>query len=370
MTCDRESPPRWVVLSAMLGLAVGLSLLPRRVTVAMRSRVGMVLEPGQTAAAYLVERAEITVAAVEATRASAQEMQALRSKIETITQRNRELELQLLQTQEEQPLRQVGRWAPMERSAPLLLPRIKIARILGQDASAFLRKGRLLSLGRSDGIETGALVLEKPADLAAGTDSQLSTHHFQLLDQGQLDGMQPDYPVLEGQAILGRIEQVGLYTSTVRLVRDAEYWAAVQLAHRTPQGLQWGPQGLLEGTGGPLCRLHVDARQPVEVGDWVFSTGGEGILPRPLVYGEVVSVSLPPGSSQWEAQVRPAADPARLGKVLVLMAQLNPKRLSRVGRAQRDPRSYLSHGSRSSTHPTSSISLSRPPDPKPLTPNP
>lgn len=320
MTSEREFPPAWAVLLAMLALAAGLMVLPRRVGVQLRGGLGAALEPGQRVAGAVVRRTESGLAALAAARSSAEEVQSLRQALRDSEEEKRRLEQRLQSVIDEQPLRLASQWADVQPGKPLLVPRIQVARVLGDDATAFLAKHRVISLGDRDGIEQDALALEAPPE---------EPHTVALIDQGKLDGMENGFPVLWQRVVLGRVLEPGPFTSRVQLVRDGGFRAAVRLARKTDQGLLWGPSGVLEGTGGALCRLsHVRAQSPVEVGDLVLTAGNEAIVPEPLLYGRVVQCLLPPGGNTWEIWVRPASAGPRLSKVLVLAAQLNPERVS------------------------------------------
>jgi len=99
-----------------------------------------------------------------------------------------------------------------------------------------------------------------------------------------------------------------------------------------PDGKRLGPEGILEGTGGPLARLQfVETIEPVAEGDLVWSISAKGILPTPMLSGRVVRAGQPPGATLWEAEVQPAIDIRRVERVLILQAEVNPQRAAGSG---------------------------------------
>jgi cell shape-determining protein MreC len=152
-----------------------------------------------------------------------------------------------------------------------------------------------------------------------------------LLDRGRDAGLLTDHFVLAGGRVWGRVQCTGECTSEVRRVTDAGYRDLVTL--RSAGGEQVSavaPRGILEGSGGPLCRVRlVRADEPVSVGDVVVSAAAQGCGDGPLVYGEVVRAECPTGASHWDIWVKPAIDPRNVPDVVsVLRIEFNPARVA------------------------------------------
>lgn len=197
-------------------------------------------------------------------------------------------------------------------AAPLFLPAIVEARVIGQSLAEEWRSGRILDRGWSSGVRESALVLRSRQP---------------LIDLGEKDQIATDDPLLIGSAVIGKVLVVGHWSSTYLPVTDPEFRAPVQLIHATERGAVWGAKGVLVGdrTG---CRMQgVDVESPVRVGDGVYGADRDGTIEAPLYYGEVTEVSLSGDQRSWDIRVQPARTPCAPSEVRILRAALNPVRL-------------------------------------------
>ena len=215
--------------------------------------------------------------------------------------------------------------ASANRSDPLLRPALVEARVLGPLAQAWLVERRLVDRGSRAGVQDGALVLAPSR---------------QLLDRGRDAEIAPDHFVLAGGRVWGRVVRLNQWTSEVRRVTDEGYRDLVTL-HSPQQDspndsmsathtTAVAPRGILEGNGGPLCRVRlIAADEPVAIGDVVLSASAQGYSDGPLVYGEVVRAECAAGANHWEVWVRPALDPDEVpDAVAVLRVEFNPARVA------------------------------------------
>ena len=191
------------------------------------------------------------------------------------------------------------------------------ARVLGQQARAFLQENVPLDVGSRAGVYSDALVIGNPEGL--------------LVDRGKDAELQSGQLVLGRGQVWGKIVEVGPYTSIARTVTEPGYRDLVRLATPDAQGrpARWGPEGILEGSGERLARIRlVEVTEPVSVDDLVFTAAGEGVLPKPLLYGRVVRVERPTGASHWDIWMEPALGKHGPRRVAVLGIQLNPIRVA------------------------------------------
>jgi len=202
---------------------------------------------------------------------------------------------------------------------PLLVSEALGARVLGPAARGYLSRRVLVASGASDGVLPGDFVLEGARP---------------LVDQGAAQGLAAGQLVMAAGRVWGRVATAGSQTATIERVTDVGYRDHVQLARPGAEHALLTAQGVLEGTGQGDCRLKlVKTTEPVAPGDLVVSTGGEGLLTAPLIYGEVVRVESRPGQPHWDIWIRPAArDEPR--EVFVLRVALNPARLAATGREE------------------------------------
>ena len=311
---DRLTTPRGL-LGVGLILAVLLMLVPPAWVAPVRGGIGAGLLPGQIGIANLLtekdrladeaKRHFDTVARLtEAERnldRLRRENDRLTAQLEEFDSHNADLERESVSQAEDRLLNLQCIWA----------------RVLGQQARAFLQENVPLDVGSRAGVQSDALVIGGPEGL--------------LIDQGKAAELQSGQLVLGRGRVWGKIVEVGPYTSTARTVTEPGYRDLVRLATPDAHGrpTRWGPEGILEGLGERLARIRlVEVTEPVSVGDLVFTAAGEGVLPKPLLYGRVVRVERPTGASHWKIWMEPAMGRHGPRRVAVLRIQLNPIRVA------------------------------------------
>lgn len=141
-----------------------------------------------------------------------------------------------------------------------------------------------------------------------------------ILTAGAETGTPGGAVVLAGAAVVGRIDEVGVWTSTLLPVTHPEFRAHVWIVRASADGPESGEQGILEGDGHGGCVVrYVPSTAAVAVGDHVYSYDPTGRMPQPLYYGRIDHAELPEGAPHWEIRVRPAAEPAAFAEVHVLV---------------------------------------------------
>jgi cell shape-determining protein MreC len=174
---------------------------------------------------------------------------------------------------------------------------VTAARTAGGEAAA------RIAAGRAKGARAGAAVV------------------WHELDRGAEHGVVPGRAVLTGAGLYGVVEQVGPYSSTVRLVTDSRSNLMVQVIKR--RGGRWlaGPVGLATGApdGKALTLDHVSYTHDVRVGDFVVtSPSADSALPPYLVIGEIVRSSRGPTDLVWSIRIRPRVAPDEVRRVYVV----------------------------------------------------
>ncbi len=315
---------RWH-LAGGLALAALLWLVPESAVDRLRGAALDLLRPGQQLAEQGLDwgRALTSMARVRAE--SGIRLAELERELERLAQENEALRGQCASALLSAHGLNSASSSPSGESGdePLLASRLVPARLLGRQAQAYLAAHDLLDVGTVVGVPSRALVVDAPL-LDQGADARLGIGDY----------------VMAGQRVWGRIASTGRYTSSFRRVGDAGYRDLVMIAHRDGDQLHPGPQGLWEGTGEPECRIRlVEATSPVAVGDLVYTADSEGLLPAPLLYGEVVSAELPPAARHWEIRVRPATGALRAGRVAVVRTEVNERRMAEQPRLEERVRS-------------------------------
>ncbi len=167
-----------------------------------------------------------------------------------------------------------------------------------------IRLRRLLSIGESIPYNTIG------AHVVARTPSFLSNVIY--IDRGSKDGVPVDAAVLSGDGIVGRTVLLSRHQSQVQLITNPDASVGVMLERtRVP--------GVLRGSGDFLLDLnYVGNSEQVESGDVVLSSGLDGIFPKGLAIGKVVSSCKGKGVFR-SIKVQPFVDFMRIEEISILL---------------------------------------------------
>lgn len=291
----------------------GLMFLPVEAGRPVRAVVRDALRPGQSALHAVVRHTRVRVVALGRSLHPAGQSADTDGHVQELRLENRRLEVLVASLKERvQTLSaQQGLSPALGAPSPLVRPRLVEARVLGEETAALWRGMRFLSTGADGGIAESALVLNDTRPIIdLGSDADLAAGDA----------------AYAGRIVIGKIAEVGRYSSTLRLVTDPAYSGRARLARRTSRGLVFGVEGTLVGDGTALCRLKHIA-DPVNVGDEVFTGGADGLVPLPMYYGKVVRAELEAGANEWSVWVKPAATDERMESVLILRRAINSDRI-------------------------------------------
>ncbi len=133
---------------------------------------------------------------------------------------------------------------------------------------------------------------------------------------GSSSGVELNMPVVTGGGIVGRIVALSPWTAQVMLITD-EQAAAGAVVGQLGESNALGPvKGL--GQNGLAEMRFVSGLEKVEVGDYVLTTGQDGIYPAGLNVGEVVEVKHGTATQPHVIYIRPTARLDQLEHVAVL----------------------------------------------------
>lgn len=133
-----------------------------------------------------------------------------------------------------------------------------------------------------------------------------------VLGSGALQGVEEGMIAVAPGGLVGRVVEVYPRSAVLLFVTDEGCSAAVR-------GLESGAEGLLRGTGANSCLLtFVDPLSDLREGEVLVTSGLDGVFPKGLQVGRVVSVRAARGGLFLEAVVAPAADLSRLERVALL----------------------------------------------------
>ncbi|MDG2388823.1 MAG: rod shape-determining protein MreC [Planctomycetaceae bacterium] len=196
------------------------------------------------------------------------------------------------------------------------------AEVLSVSQLKYLHRQLLIESSLDNKSQTDQLVLQ------ASTKNRNPGEQIDslIIDRGEFSGLGGSFPVFAGQCIVGSLTDVGRQISRVRLVTDPEYRGRARILRKLNEGLAYGPEGVLEGTGDELCKLrYIGKTESVRVGDEVYTADPTTSSSAPLYYGRVEKVDLQPNSHEWTVWVRPGFDLNELNTVQILKHSFTPK---------------------------------------------
>jgi rod shape-determining protein MreC len=167
------------------------------------------------------------------------------------------------------------------------------------------RLTQLLDLKEAYNLESvGARVISVSSD----TWNQTIT-----VNKGSLAGISAGMPVLSANGLIGQIETVSFYSSTVRLITDEVSGVAVFLQSSRAEGVLSG------SIDGSLSLEFIPLDVPVAVGDPVITSGAGGVFPKGIPLGEVSFVDFAAADVYQKILVRPITRVATYEEVLILI---------------------------------------------------
>jgi rod shape-determining protein MreC len=139
------------------------------------------------------------------------------------------------------------------------------------------------------------------------------------IDRGSASGVSINMPVVTGGGIVGRVITVSPLSSQVMLITDEK----AGVGGIVGQLGQSGALGSIRGGGekGLVEMRYVSGLEQVEVGDYVLTTGQDGIYPAGLNVGEVVELKRGSATQPHQILIRPSARLDQLQDVAVLLYQ-------------------------------------------------
>lgn len=139
------------------------------------------------------------------------------------------------------------------------------------------------------------------------------------INRGSSSGIALNMPVVTAGGIVGRVIALSPWTAQVMLVTDEKAAAGAIVGQLGGSGALGPVRGL--GKNGLIEMRYVSGLEKVEVGDYILTTGQDGIYPPGLSVGEVVQVKPGTATQSHEILIRPGAKLDQLEQVAVLLYQ-------------------------------------------------
>jgi rod shape-determining protein MreC len=137
------------------------------------------------------------------------------------------------------------------------------------------------------------------------------------IDRGTSSGVKINMPVVSATGIVGRVITVSPWASQVMLVTDEKAGAGAVVGQLGESGALGSVRGRPDL--GLIEMRYVSGLENVTLGDYVMTTGQDGIYPPGLNVGEIVDVKNGTATQPHEILIRPGARLDRLEEVAVLL---------------------------------------------------
>ncbi|HKV04222.1 MAG TPA: rod shape-determining protein MreC [Candidatus Acidoferrales bacterium] len=197
------------------------------------------------------------------------------------------------------------------------------------------------------------------AALVIGASADPASHTL-FINRGDRDRVRRNLAVITPDGVVGKIVEVLPTTSQVLLINDKDSGAGALLADTRTHGV-------LKGSGDPDPRLdYVVNDEPVHVGEMILTSGEDRIFPKDLLIGTVASAN--PGNPFQIIHIKPAAHLDRLEDVLVLLTQQElkkPNEAAATPNSQASPGGIVQRPAAAATAPATAPQNAAPPSGKP-----
>lgn len=136
-----------------------------------------------------------------------------------------------------------------------------------------------------------------------------------IVDKGKKQGIRQKMPVITPKGIVGQTVEVDQWHSKIMIINDTNSSIDVSVDNKSTRGL-------LEGTGQNILKLkYVIKNDPVEIGDKLFTSGKDGIFPKGIPAGIVMTVDRKKAGIFADIDVMPYNNFKELDEVLIIKNQ-------------------------------------------------
>lgn len=140
------------------------------------------------------------------------------------------------------------------------------------------------------------------------------------VDKGTADGVKKNDPVLNDQGLIGRVMEVTDHTATVITIIDSRSAVAGLVERTRDNGVCHG--SLYVNDTDEMMRMnYLPNGSELNTGDRVITSGLDGIYPKGLLIGTVRSISREAGADDRYIVLSTAVDFAHIENVLIMSTQ-------------------------------------------------
>jgi rod shape-determining protein MreC len=136
------------------------------------------------------------------------------------------------------------------------------------------------------------------------------------INRGSSSGVELNMPVVTQGGIVGRVVATSPWTAQIMLITDEKAAAGAVVGQLGESNALGSVKGL--GEGGLVEMRYVSGLEKVETGDYVVTTGQDGIYPPGLNVGAVIDVKHGSATQPHVIHIKPSARLDELEEVAVL----------------------------------------------------
>ncbi len=145
--------------------------------------------------------------------------------------------------------------------------------------------------------------------IAKGNDRWSNTL---VIDKGRRDGLGKDMAVITVRGLVGKVSSLSDSYSSVLLINDINFSAAVRLEESRKEGI-------ISGTGSRNCILkYIPHEDDVKQGEAVVTSGLDSLFPPDIPVGFVSKITKKGTSLLQDIEVIPFQDTTRLEEVVIV----------------------------------------------------
>ena len=152
-------------------------------------------------------------------------------------------------------------------------------------------------------------------------ESADNNHQIRLINSGSNQLLQRNYIVLRKEGLVGRIQSVSPYQSSVQLIIDHR--------SRVPALIQRNRvRGLIYGTHDGIEMRQINQHAKIKIGDRVISSGLGNLYPKGILIGWVSGIHHQPHELFKTARLDSAVDFNQIEEVFAILPQKSDSNLS------------------------------------------
>ncbi|MBN1241522.1 MAG: rod shape-determining protein MreC [Spirochaetales bacterium] len=216
----------------------------------------------------------------------------------------------------------VGELRDLRRSHEALLDRLERFESLERGYAELRRENERLSnlLGFAERISYRKMAARV---IARDPDNLYSSF---VIDKGSVDGVRKNLPVIAysdgSEGLVGRVVEVGRTSSIVGPLYDTASFVSARLERTRFEGLVGGA-----GSDAPLLMRYVKkhAKDEIQFGDLVVTTGFHSLYPPDVVIGRVARLHITDYQTSIDIDIEPVVDFNRLEYLFVVFPEATPE---------------------------------------------